>query len=603
MSKRMFFTAVRRSHIVGPSGVGSITLTKNGISCLVMGLPTWIAKIPTKQSSTPADRKTTWLQELDRLQIHDYGFEAELQVTRLIEPPITDPDHADESTWFVPANRFPTWEFCSRPWCRTMRTTHHEDMNQSYCADPDCGGKGKKRKGWPTQQVPVVLCCSRGHLDEVDWVWEVHDGSPCSNPILEYSGQKNAEWPTVKCRTCKATLTFRGDGNSGWTKRCSGAMPWLEGSSSGECSELMYLTLRTSTQIYFPDIKSSLYMPAPTGLRDEIIRWLTDWKEIQFFLRSNVADIEVARICLDRAKAIFPGTDEVELSRHIQHVRASKAGVVDWGRGAEMDALKTPMKLDFNRNSPPLLIVEQLESARYEPHLFAEDGLFQCGVGVHRLAETRALSGFSRRISRNVPVREGLEQLWGSIPNQDDALRTWVPGYRVYGEGIYLELNSSRLQGWMSRYLSTSSAAGAEPQGLSAASRLAHTVAHLLINAASLECGYPVASIRDRIYEENGITGLLIYTAAGDSVGTMGGLVELSQPGRLEALVARALNAAAWCRLDPVCLNPTEHLLYKTSGACHQCCYLPETSCEWFNAGLDRALLIGREGQPGYLNA
>lgn len=596
----MFFTAVRRSHIVGPSGVGSITLTKNGISALVMGLPTWLGKIPTRANATPADNRQQRLQELQRLEIHDYGFEAELQVSRLIEPPITDPDNADQNTWFVPATRFPTWEFCSRPWCRTMQKSHPEDMNLGYCASPDCGKGKKKRRGWPTQQVPVVLCCSKGHLHEVEWANEVHGGSACAQPVLKYSGQKNAEWPTVNCVSCGSSKTFRGEGNSSWTTKCTGATPWLENQAPESCDQVMFLTLRTSTQIYFPNIRSSLYMPAPTGLRDEIVRWLTDTAEIQALLRSNISDSQVAEVYFNRAAAIFSCPNPDELTRHISHVRASRAGVVDWGRAAEMEALKTPMSQDFDRHSPPLLVVEQLKNSSYSSEIFGSKGLFQMGVAVHRLAETRALAGFSRRTSAYPAAREGLEQLWGSVPSPQDDLRSWVPGYRVYGEGIYLELNTSRLTAWLDRYFKTVSPQEERTDALTPSARAAHTLAHLLINAASLECGYPVASIRDRLYEENGTTALLIYTAAGDSVGTMGGLVELSQPGRLEVLVQRALSAASWCRLDPICLNPTEHLVYESSGACHQCCYLPETSCEIYNSGLDRALLIGRDNVPGY---
>lgn len=599
--RKPFFTAVRRSHIVGPSGVGSIALTKNGISALVMGLPTWLSKIHTRNSATPADKQQQRLKELQQLEIHDYGFEAELGVLRLIEPPIADPDGVDQSTWFVPATRFPTWEYCSRPWCRVMHPSHPEDMNLGYCISPDCGGSSRKRKGWPTQQVPVVLCCSKGHLDEVDWIDEIHNGSACAKPTLKYSGEKNAEWPTVECKSCGASKTFKGEGNSNWVRRCTGATPWLENQPPASCDQLMFLTLRTSAQVYFPNVRSSLYMPAPTGLRDEVVRWITDTTEIQTLLRSNISDGEVAKAYINRASTIFSGITLDELTRHINHVRASQAGVVEWGRAAEMDALKTPMNREFDRHSPPLLVVEELENDNYDPEILGSRGIFQLGVAVHRLAETRALVGFSRRVSVPQATREGLEQLWGTVPAAQDELRSWVPGYRVYGEGIYLELNATRLASWLDRYVKTTSSRDSERDSMTPSERAAHTFAHLLINAASIECGYPVASIRDRIYEENGTTALLIYTAAGDSVGTMGGLVELSQPGRLELLVNRALSAASWCRLDPICLNPTEHLLYESSGACHQCCYLPETSCERFNSGLDRALLIGRGNTPGYI--
>ena len=73
-----------------------------------------------------------------------------------------------------------------------------------------------------------------------------------------------------------------------------------------------------------------------------------------------------------------------------------------------------------------------------------------------------------------------------------------------------------------------------------------HTFAHLLIRELALECGYNAASIRERIYSDNELTdpmaGVLLYTAAADSDGTLGGLVELGKPENLGPLIVRALQ-------------------------------------------------------------
>jgi hypothetical protein len=88
--------------------------------------------------------------------------------------------------------------------------------------------------------------------------------------------------------------------------------------------------------------------------------------------------------------------------------------------------------------------------------------------------------------------------------------------------------------------------------------------------------------------------GILIYTASGDSEGTMGGLVRQGNPGRLETTLRRALKSAAWCSSDPVCIESTGQGSDNSNlAACHGCCLLPETSCEEGNRLLDRALLIG----------
>ena len=69
-----------------------------------------------------------------------------------------------------------------------------------------------------------------------------------------------------------------------------------------------------------------------------------------------------------------------------------------------------------------------------------------------------------------------------------------------------------------------------------------------------------VVALRERLYcnLENPaapMNGLLIYTASGDSEGTLGGLVAQAQSGRFERLVEEALRPSSWCSNDPVCME------------------------------------------------
>ena len=54
------------------------------------------------------------------------------------------------------------------------------------------------------------------------------------------------------------------------------------------------------------------------------------------------------------------------------------------------------------------------------------------------------------------------------------------------------------------------------------------------MNRLTFECGYSSAALRERLYVsepgENPMAGLLIYTAAGDAEGTMGGMVRMGKP-------------------------------------------------------------------------
>ncbi len=98
------------------------------------------------------------------------------------------------------------------------------------------------------------------------------------------------------------------------------------------------------------------------------------------------------------------------------------------------------------------------------------------------------------------------------------------------------------------------------------------------------------------------MAGILIYTAAGDAEGTMGGLVRMGKPGNLEPVIRRAVRQAHWCSADPVCMEmgasggqgPDSCNL----AACHNCALVPETSCEEFNRFLDRGVVVGIVDNP-----
>ena len=106
---------------------------------------------------------------------------------------------------------------------------------------------------------------------------------------------------------------------------------------------------------------------------------------------------------------------------------------------------------------------------------------------------------------------------------------------------------------------------------------LLHTLAHLLIQSLSMHCGYPAASIRERIFVDEASSrsernvpvasasserssndrryALLLYTASPDAEGTLGGLVQEAR--RIEDHLQYALRTAALCSNDPVC---AEHI-------------------------------------------
>jgi hypothetical protein len=250
-------------------------------------------------------------------------------------------------------------------------------------------------------------------------------------------------------------------------------------------------------------------------------------------------------------------------------------------------------------------------------------------LAVERLRKVNALVGFTRI--------DDMERV-GDLPRRLAPLtRTPRPAWTVAtedrGEGIFIQLDEGAVAAWEKRVGNSvlwtmhseahdrnferrfSETAGKiKPSSRLKPPRywLVHTLAHVLIRELALTCGYSAASLSERLYAwpaaEGRLpaAGLLICTTASDSDGTLGGLVQLSEPQRLEGVVANALRKAARCSSDPICAKRTpqdpEDFLH--GAACHCCVMASETSCERANRFLDRRFLLDLPGSTlGFFQA
>ena len=242
---------------------------------------------------------------------------------------------------------------------------------------------------------------------------------------------------------------------------------------------------------------------------------------------------------------------------------------------------------------------------------------------VRKLRETRTLAGFTRIFPpANIDAAALPDGVLQTGRYQVQPLSVgrnlgWLPAVVVRGEGIFVEFDSSAIDSWLAtgaplwRVTSMVESYNGNRAKRLLPSRhvtpkfvLLHTLAHVLIRQLSFDCGYGSASLRERIYYEHTsasepMQGILIYTASGDSEGTMGGLVRQGEPGRLEATFDEGLRAAAWCSSDPVCIESRGQGAENANlAACHGCVLVSETSCEEGNRLLDRGMLVGSLEEP-----
>ncbi|MDE7432970.1 MAG: DUF1998 domain-containing protein [Lachnospiraceae bacterium] len=233
-------------------------------------------------------------------------------------------------------------------------------------------------------------------------------------------------------------------------------------------------------------------------------------------------------------------------------------------------------------------------------------------VLVKKLREVRALIGFSRL----QPV--GASDMGSSgFVNIKEEDTNWYPGYEVKGEGIFIQFNQDELNRWaqtpfvihrremiVDNY-SASTMSDRINEFPDAEFVFLHTLSHLLLKQLSFECGYNIASLRERLYympksdDNGGMAGILLYTASGDSEGTLGGLVRQGRSDCFPRIFKEAVDKARMCSNDPVCItNNGQGREALNLAACHACGLIPETSCEKFNILLDRALVVGTFEEP-----
>lgn len=526
----------------------------------------------------------------------------------------------------MPFVRFPNWYFCPR--CRGLK--HIPWNTQSRSESLRCNNSGRRTEGKaePCASLPArrrprlspvrfVVACENGHIMDFPWTdWAHGDRTPCAADQAElylYSTTAaGLAGVVVKCVSCNSHRSMAGAFQKDalrmiYVGTCPGERPWLGPDGREPCTGGIPQTIqRGASNAYFASLVSSILIPPYSARVQQVLDRPDIWEEIQSvpvvdgrphepFLRTKAknlgldADAFVAAV-LGRMSAA-ESSDPME----VQSVSEERY------RFDEYQAYVGPR--------PPVQERHDFDTKRLDISLYAEwfAELFEAVVLVQRLRETRVLTGFSRIVP---PGATG-----GSLAKLSLIDKPWLPGFSVRGEGIFLKLSQPALTAWSGRQEIVSRVAtvqrrldqvaedrGHPPRVITPSTILLHTLAHLMIRQLAFECGYDASSIRERLYvsssPETPMAGLLLYTASGDSEGTLGGLVRQGEPGRLDNTLLAALRNASICSSDPLCIESHGQGTHALNlAACHACALLPETSCEEGNLLLDRVMILGETGK------
>ncbi len=467
-----------------------------------------------------------------------------------------------------------------------------------------CRGSNNNQPAKDADAVPArfLLACRAGHLDDFPWHWFVHRGpSACHGRLRFYESGASLQTENlwVRCDTCgqsrNMAQAFGSAGNAS-LPACRGRHPHLD-RFDGDCEEKPRGILLGASNGWFPVTLSVLAIPMTA---DPLSQMISDgWSDFQDL--EDISELKGAVKALKRSGR-FPGLDRYEIDKIWAAIEAHRNGDV----GVEQSDLKAPEWDVLTQEEPPKDYPFFMSKKADVPEGF--EHALERVLLLERLREVNALLGFTRV---EAPEEGRGEDAAPRAPLSWNA-PDFVPATEVHGEGIFLQFKADALKVWAKKsgveardaVLRRGHHGWRMKRKLDPAVGypgirylLLHTLVHTLIRELALQCGYNAASIRERIYadvsEGKDQAGVLIYTAAADSDGTLGGLVELGKPENLGPIISRALDRAKVCASDPLCAEHDPRKDQSLHGAaCHACSLISETSCEVGNRYLDRALLV-----------
>lgn len=579
-------------------------------------------------------------------RIRDERLEKILHVDYFGKPGDKDDVKFAEGISYV---RFPEWYFC--PSCRRFKpigewvTEYRAKSPKKAEEDPHMIQTMKCPKCFQELVVArIITACQEGHIDDFPWVKWVHCqnfGGPkeiCSRPELTITTSSSAseglEGLTLKCLNCGAAASLRGAFDPGkfeeldkktdfrYNFRCAGKHPWKHKTESCKSTEYPKVLQRGSSSVYFPVTESSLVIPPYSSIVTNKIDESAAYAEYKAVIASYLS---TPGITAETIELLHNSQTQVYAQRIAQETAIpfdKVVGVLKRKNAAPDDGEYSTASVKYRAEEYEAITGETVIEAEGYGEFYRE-GVdisaynlpFLKSISlIHKVREVQALVGFTRLKPVDSTDAPGSQAVIVPVKEPDTK---WYPAYDVRGEGIFIEFDSSSINNWRSenQFLAERVAllndnykksfiGENHPREITGKFLLLHTISHLLIKQLSFECGYGIASLKERIYcseaaDGKEMAGILIYTACGDSEGTLGGLVRQGRSDTFPSIFNKAIENARTCSNDPVCsLSQGQGRDSLNLAACYSCTLIPETSCEEFNCFLDRGVVVGTFDNP-----
>lgn len=531
------------------------------------------------------------------------------QVERLLAPPTIEDDGGpatgEEAGIGVPVGTFPQWLRC--PFCGLLAPV--DTGLFSFKTNPYRLDRIQwVHEGCPKAKKPVaiasrfVVACDQGHLDDFPWRHYVHRGSSdCKEPLKFYevgASLENANlFVECGCGKKRSMVDAFGPSAKEALPECRGRHPHL--GAFGKCDAPIRTLLLGASNGWFPETISVLAVPTEGTRLEQLVE--ENWDDLK-----GIPGLDTLKWYRSTSGmvAFVDFSDEAIWAA----IEARRVEIVPEAED-EYDLKRPEWNAFMNGENHGEHLRDFRLSVGTVPSGYAD--VIDRVVLVERLREVNALTGFTRISPPEEMTDESGKQFRAPISSDKP---TFVPASEVRGEGLFIAFKTERLEEWgqeavvraredrlFAAHREWRSSRHLEPVDTGfpgAVYAFLHSFAHALMREIALECGYNAASVRERVYasrlgEPVTMAGVLVYTAAPDSEGTLGGLVALGEPAELKRLITQALRSAELCSSDPLCSEHDPVRDKSLHGAsCHACLFAPETSCERGNRYLDRALLV-----------
>ncbi|CAJ1493884.1 DUF1998 domain-containing protein [[Mycobacterium] kokjensenii] len=489
----------------------------------------------------------------------------------------------------VPVIRYPYTQVC--PSCRRIGALSDlsKDKNVAKC----------KVDNTDLSPFRLIAACRNGHLSEFPVYQWLHSSqrdkikSDVHEMKLTVLGRTSSLGDLTLTCTCGVDdISLEGAIGAASLKdfgKCRGLRPWLGLDTHEECDQIPQVVQRGASNVWFPAVRSAISIPPYSQALAKFVGkyWamVEGMEDDSAGLPVGLAKMSKGRFSADQIKREIErrrgeeqAAEEIsEAKLRLDEYKALVEGREDEGPGSDFAALQRGVPDGFES---------------YITHVRK----------VTRLREVRALQGFTRLDGAPDPSGPG-QKLCPLAPSR----LHWLPAIEVIGEGVFLAFDRPFLDEWAGREFARSrqrtlqkaaDRAAAEygrlPAPVDIVKVAIHTLSHVIIDQLSLDAGYPAAALRERLFVDETMAGLLVYTASSDSAGSLGGVAAMAESEHLRGALIEGLQRLSWCSSDPVCIESqgsgTDAL---NLAACHACVLAPETSCEMNNSFLDRALLFG----------